>query len=250
MRAKSQSIMREARPAALVTGASSGIGLALARMLGEEGHELTLVSRQPRKLEAAAQQLSDEGHTVHPVAANVANEIEIQRAVRAHQQRFARLDVLVNNAGIGLGHPITGLATKLMRLEIAVNLAAPIFFYRECVELLQAAARERGSALVINTSSITGKFGQASLAVYSATKHGLVGLTQSMNRELGPTGVKSTALCPAWVDTAMTEYVKADVPAEKLMRPEDCAELARALLRVSDSCIVPEVMMVRAEDRF
>jgi NAD(P)-dependent dehydrogenase (short-subunit alcohol dehydrogenase family) len=235
-------------PAALVTGASSGIGYAIARMLAQEGHEVTLVARQPWKLEMATEQLAGEGHSVHPVVANLAHETEIERAVVAHRERFKRLDVLVNNAGIAISGPVAEIEKKPLQLQANVNLAAPILFYRECAGLLEAAASERGSALVVNTSSISGKYGQASLGVYSATKHGLVGLTEAMNRELGSKGVKSTALCPAYIDTPMT--AKVDVPTESMMRPEDCAELVRALLRVSEPCIVPELVMVRAEDRF
>lgn len=239
-----------ASPAALVTGASSGIGYALARMLASEGHALTAVARKPEELDLAADRLRGEGYTVYPVAANLANESEVKRASAAHRERFGRLDVLVNNAGVGVSQPIGDVTTKLLRLQLDVNLAASILFYRECVDLLEAAARERGHALVVNTSSISGKHGQAQFGTYSATKHGLVGLTEAMNRELGPTGIKSTALCPSFVDTTMTDYAKAEIPAETMMPPEDCAEMVRALLRVSSTCIVPELVMVRAEDRF
>ncbi len=242
--------MGSENPSALVTGASSGIGLAITRMLREEGFAITLVARRRDKLEAAAAELGDQGSPVFCVAADLADGEEVGHTVAAHRDRFGSLHVLVNNAGIGIAQPIGELGTRQLDLQLSVNLVAPLLFYRECAELLEAAAHKRGSALVINTSSITGKFGQAGLSVYSATKHGLIGLTQAMNRELGPRGVKSTALCPAFVDTAMTDYAKAAVPAESMLRPEDCAELVRALLRVSPACVVPELIMVRAEDRF
>ena len=95
----------------------------------------------------------------------------------------------------------------------------------------QAAAAEHRNALVVNTSSISGKRGEAWLSVYSATKHGVVGWTEAMNKELSSQGIKSTALCPAFVDTPMTDFVKGHVPAEDMIRPEDIAEAVRYLLQ-------------------
>ena len=91
----------------------------------------------------------------------------------------------------------------------------------------KAAAAEHKNALVVNTSSISGKFGQGWLSVYSATKHGVVGWTEAMNKELGPEGIKSTALCPAFVDTPMTDFVKAARRRRGHDPPEDIAEAVR-----------------------
>src|SRR3954447_7123195 len=92
--------------AALVTGASSGIGLAIAHVLGEEGHRLTVAARRPEKLAGAVAELRDRGYEVEEVAANLTQEEEIQRVVAAHRDRFGRLDVLVNSAGVGFGAPL------------------------------------------------------------------------------------------------------------------------------------------------
>jgi NAD(P)-dependent dehydrogenase (short-subunit alcohol dehydrogenase family) len=114
--------------------------------------------------------------------------------------------------------------------------------------MLKAAGAEHKNALVVNTSSIAGKRGEGWLSVYAAAKHGVVGWTQSMNRELAPEGIKSTALCPAFVDTPMTDFVKAHVKAEEMIRPQDIAEGVRYLLRLSPHCVVPEMMFVRPGD--
>jgi NAD(P)-dependent dehydrogenase (short-subunit alcohol dehydrogenase family) len=234
--------------AAIVTGASSGIGLAIARVLGEEGHGVTMAARRPDKLETAVAELVAEGFDVHGVAANVSEEEAIQHVVGAHRERYERLDVLVNNAGVGFGASVGEIQTKHLDMQLSINLRSIVLFYRECVPLLAAAAAEHKNALVVNTSSISGKFGQGWLSVYSATKHGVVGWTEAMNKELAPQGIKSSALCPAFVDTPMTEFAKQHVPAEDMIRPQDIAEAVRYLLKVSPACIVPEMMFIRPGD--
>jgi NAD(P)-dependent dehydrogenase (short-subunit alcohol dehydrogenase family) len=231
--------------AALVTGASSGIGFAIARVLGEEGHGLTLASRRPEKLAEAAETLRGDGFEVEPVAANMADEADIQRVVEAHRDRFGRLDVLVNNAGIGVGAAVADAVTKRVDLQLDVNFRAVILFYRECADMLRAAAAEHRNALVVNTSSISGKSGQAWLSVYSATKAAVIGWTQAMNKELNPDGIKSVALCPGFVDTAMTEFIREQVPQEDMIKTEDIAEAVRFLLRTSPQCVVPEIVFQR-----
>ncbi len=237
-----------AKRAAIVTGASSGIGLAIARVLGQEGYALTMAARRPEKLEHAVGELADEGLDVHGVAANVADEAEIQKVVAAHRERHARLDVLVNNAGVGIGATLAEIQTKHLDMQMSINLRSIVLFYRECLEMLEAAGAEHRNALVVNTSSISGKRAEAWLSVYSATKHGVVGWTETMNKELGPRGIKSTALCPAFVDTPMTDFIKEQVKPEEMIRPEDIAEAVRYLLRVSPACVVPEMMFVRPGD--
>jgi NAD(P)-dependent dehydrogenase (short-subunit alcohol dehydrogenase family) len=231
--------------AAIVTGASSGIGLAISKVLAEEGFALTMAARRAEKLDAAVEGLAGDGFDVHAVAANVADEGEIQKVVEAHRERYGRLDVLVNNAGVGVGAQVDEIQTKRLDMQLDINLRSIILFYRECMTMLREAAAEHRNAFVVNTSSISGKHGEAWLSVYSASKHGVVGWTEAMNKELGGQGIKSTALCPAFVDTPMTDFVKGQVAPEDMIRPEDIAESVRFLLRVSPACVVPEIMFVR-----
>jgi NAD(P)-dependent dehydrogenase (short-subunit alcohol dehydrogenase family) len=234
--------------AAIVTGASSGIGLALARMLGDEGYGLTVASRRPEKIETASEELRGAGYEVETVAGNMADEEAVKAVVAAHRDRFGRLDVLVNNAGVGIGAPIAETETKKLDIQLDVNLRSYILFYRECADMLRAAGAEHRNALVVNTASLAGKSGQGWLSIYSATKFGVVGLTQSMNKELGGEGIKSCALCPGFVDTAMTEFVKDQVPADEMIQPQDIAEIVRTLLRLSPGCVVPEVVFQRPNE--
>jgi len=231
--------------AALVTGASSGIGLAIARMLGDEGYGLTVAARRPEKLAGAAASLRAAGCDVEEVAGNMTGEEDIKRIVAAHRDRWGRLDVLVNNAGVGVGAAIADAETKKIDLQLAVNLRAVILFYRECADLLRAAGAEHRSALVVNTSSLSGKLGQPWLSVYSATKAAVIGWTQAMNKELNGDGIKSVALCPGFVDTPMSEFIREHVPQEEMIKPEDIAESVRFVLRTSPYCVVPEIVFQR-----
>ena len=234
--------------AALVTGGSSGIGLAIARMLGEQGYGLTVSARRPDKLEAAAEELRGEGFDVEAVPANMADEEEIKKLVAAHRERAGRLDVLINNAGIGIGGAVADAETKKLDLQLNVNLRAVYLLAREAIPLLKEAGAEHGKALMVNTASIAGKSGQAWLSVYSATKFAVVGWTQSMNKELNGEGIKSLALCPGFVETPMTEFIREQVPAEKMIRPSDVAEAVRFALHVSPNCVIPEIIFQRPDE--
>lgn len=231
--------------AAIVTGASRGIGFALAQTLAEEGYGLTITARKPDTLESAAERLRAEGHDVAAIVANLGDADAIGQVVSRHQERFGRLDVLVNNAGVGIGAAAGEQQTKLVDVQLSVNLRAIILFYRECTELLRAAGREHRNALVVNLASMAGKSPQPWLSVYSATKAAVVAYTVAMNKELNGDGVKSVAFCPGFVDTDMSEFIKESIPAEEMLRPSDITEALRFLLRVSPACIVPEIVFQR-----
>ena len=230
-----------AERAAIVTGASSGIGLAIAQMLGERGYGLTVAARRPEKLEAAAKTLSDQGFDVLSVAADLGDEDAIAGVVKSHEERFGRLDVLVNNAGVGFGELADNFTTKKIDLQLNLNLRAIFLFYRECMPMLRKSAEEHKGTLVVNTASISGIRGEGLLGIYSATKAGVNGFTQAMNKELGPAGIRNTALCPGFVDTPMTDPFAEYVPKDTMMRPEDIAAAVRFLLEVSPACMVPEI---------
>jgi NAD(P)-dependent dehydrogenase (short-subunit alcohol dehydrogenase family) len=110
-----------AQRAAIVTGASSGIGLAIARMLAEEGYGITMAARRAEKLQAAVDGLAGDGFDVHGVPAALSEESEIQKVVAAHRERYSRLDVRVNNAGIGIGAPVGDIHKQHLDLQLSVN---------------------------------------------------------------------------------------------------------------------------------
>jgi short-subunit dehydrogenase len=234
-----------AERAAIVTGGSRGIGLALAEVLVDEGYGVTVTARKPDPLEQAANALRARGAEVEHVAANLIDEESVSAVVARHREVFGRLDVLVNNAGVGIGAAVDEHRTKYVDMQIDVNIRAIVLFYRECAELLRAAGTEHGNALVVNMASMAGKSPQPWLSVYSATKAAVVAYTTAMNKELNAAGVKSVAFCPGFVDTDMAEFVKESIPAEDMLRTSDIAEALRFVLRLSPNCVIPEIAFQR-----
>ncbi|TMK35090.1 MAG: SDR family oxidoreductase [Actinobacteria bacterium] len=219
--------------AALVTGGSSGIGLAIARMLRDEGYGLTIAARSPERLESAAAELAAEA-----VAANVAREEDCERIVATHRERYKSLDVLVNSAGVGVAGRIEDLETKHWDLQFDVNLRGAFLVTRFALPLLKQA---RG--LVVNVSSIAGTIPAPGLAAYGAAKAGLISLTRTLNAEHGDDGVRATAICPGFVDTPMAAWT--GMASDEMIQPEDCAEIVRTLLKLSPRARIPQVVIER-----
>ena len=147
---------RVAKRAALVTGGSGGIGLAIARRLAESGYAVTISGRREDKLLKAAEGLANDDLKVEAVVADVTSEDAVVDLVAEHKRQWGRLDCLVNNAGIGIGQPIHEIQTKHFDLQIAVNFRALAVATRESVEMLKAAGEEHGKALIVNLASIAG----------------------------------------------------------------------------------------------
>jgi NAD(P)-dependent dehydrogenase (short-subunit alcohol dehydrogenase family) len=223
--------------AALVTGGSSGIGLAIARMLRDEGFGLTLVSRRVEKVEAAAGDLG-----AYAVAADVGDADGCARAVAAHEERFGRLDMLVNSAGVGIGGTVEDLPAKHFDLQVGVNLRGLFLVTQAAIPLLRAS-----HGWIVNLASIAGTVPTPGLATYGATKAAVIALTRSLNEELDGDGVRAIAICPGFVDTPMAEWSGIE-PAE-MIRPEDCAEVVRMCLRLSPHARTPQVVIERLGSR-
>jgi NAD(P)-dependent dehydrogenase (short-subunit alcohol dehydrogenase family) len=218
---------------ALVTGGSSGIGLAIARMLRDEGFELTLASRTKEKIEAAATEIG-----AHAVAADVGKEEDCIRVVAEHKERFGGMDMLVNSAGIGIAGTVESLQAKHVDLQLGINLRGLLLVTRESIPLLKET-----KGWVINLASIAGTTPTPGLTVYGATKAAVIALTRSMNAELDSDGVRAIALCPGFVDTPMAEW--SGLTGDEMIQPEDCAEVVRMCLRLSPRARIPQVVIER-----
>jgi NAD(P)-dependent dehydrogenase (short-subunit alcohol dehydrogenase family) len=220
--------------AALITGGSSGIGLAIGRMLRDEGYDLTLASRRPEKVEAAAKELG-----AVAVSADVSDEAACERLVAEHRERFGRLDMLINSAGIGVAGTVEQMSAKHLDLTIGVNLRGLFLVTKHAVPLLRET---RG--WIVNLASIAGTIPTPGLAAYGATKAAVISITRSLNEELDADGVRAIAICPGFVDTPMADWT--GIPGDQMIQPEDCAEIVRMCLRLSPHARVPQVVVERA----
>ena len=225
-------------PSALITGGSSGIGLALARALREDGYDLTLVARRPEPLEEAASELG-----AYALPANLGDPDECVRAVAAHAERHGGMDVLVNCAGIGIGGSFADQDTKRVALQVDVNLTATLVVTRESLPLLR---KSRGR--VITLASIAGTIPTPGLAVYGATKAALIAWTSSLNREESDHGVRATAISPGFVATRMTEWT--GLPEEEQISTDDVVTLVRAVLALGPMARVPNIVVERVGDAY
>ncbi len=216
-------------PAALVTGASSGIGRAVAAHLLASGWRVTAVARDPARGDL-------QGANLH--AADLRHEDACVAAVAAHREAYGDLDLLVNAAGVGIAGQVEGYATKHFDLQLALNLRAMFLITREALPMLLA---RRGR--IVNLSSILGLEGSASMSAYAATKHGVIGFSRSLAAEVEPAGVRVTALCPGYVDTPMTDWIKDRLAAEAMIQTDDIVRAVQFLLDLSPGCIVHELVI-------
>jgi len=218
---------------ALITGGSSGIGLAIAAMLRDEGFELTLASRTSDKVEAAAAKL---GATA--IAADVSKAEDCERVVREHVERAGGLDVLVNSAGVGIAGRVEDAQLKHIDRQIAINLRGLVLVSQAAIPHLR-----KTTGWIVNLASIAGTQPVPILPIYAATKAAVISLTHSLNADLDDDGVRAIAICPGFVDTPMAEY--SGLQTEEMIRPEDCAEVVRMCLRLSARARVPQVVIER-----
>ncbi|HEX7491085.1 MAG TPA: SDR family oxidoreductase [Candidatus Limnocylindrales bacterium] len=223
----------------VVTGASRGIGRAVADGLARDGYELALVARGQAELERLVRELPDNGgrvHSVHVVDVSDPEAIEVE--MEGILARHGRIDVLVNNAGAYVAGGLDLVAGEFDQM-IGVNLVAPFHFMRAALPAMMS----QGSGHVFNVASRAGLVGFAGDGGYVASKFGLVGLSASVYRQYSAAGIGVTAICPGWTDTAMAAESGTPLAPEEMIQPTDILETMRWLLRLSPAARVREVML-------
>lgn len=182
---------------AFVTGASRGIGEAIALRFGREGARVVLAARNVSACERHAERMRAEGHEALAVSCDVTDRASVARAIGAAVSRWERIDVLVNNAGVGGPTPVEDPDESRWNVILETNLTGAFRVTREASPFLSQGGR------VINMSSVLGRFGVAGFGAYAASKHGIIGLTRSLALELAPRAITVNAICPGWVETEM-----------------------------------------------
>jgi 3-hydroxybutyrate dehydrogenase len=231
---------------ALITGGGRGIGRAIALAFAREGSGVAIAARTSEQLSHVAEEIKAEcGTEVLHVACDVSDLVSVSRMFAAVQERFGRgTDILVNNAGIAESAPLVKTEDEFWHRHLAINLTGTFY----CTRAALPAMLERGWGRIINIASIAGKTGAPYIAAYSASKHGVLGLTRSVALEVAARGITVNAICPGYVDTEMTaravEIIKAKThktadeatevlkqmsPQNRLITPEEVAALALLL---------------------
>jgi NAD(P)-dependent dehydrogenase (short-subunit alcohol dehydrogenase family) len=238
--------MSRAGRTAVVTGAGRGIGAAIARALADEGIQILLAARNGDEVEAVAVDLRARGAVAHAAACDVTDEASVRALAREADAKLGQVDILVNNAGVSSSAPLRKITLEEWSRVLAVN-ATGVFL---CTREFAPAMAERGWGRVITIASTSGLEGGRYIAHYCASKHAAVGFTRAAALELEDRGVTVNAICPAYVDTPMTERTLATVGAktglardaaleavlqtsgqERLIRPEEVAALVVRLCR-------------------
>jgi NAD(P)-dependent dehydrogenase (short-subunit alcohol dehydrogenase family) len=221
---------------AVITGAAQGIGRRTAEVFAAAGYSLALLDLQP--CTATIESVRPTGCDVAEFTGDLSDELVVEATAAAIGERWGRVDVLVNNAGISSIAPAETIDARTFRRVLEVNLVAPFFLCRAFGKRML----EQRSGCVVNVASIAGLFGVGDRAAYNASKHGLIGLTRTLAAEWGGRGVRCNAVCPGWVKTEMDAadqangtYTDEDIigvnPMGRFATPED---IARAILFLSD----------------
>jgi short-subunit dehydrogenase len=189
----------------IITGASSGIGAATARRLARDGWRLTLAARREDRLEQVAADVEALGGEALIIPTDIREHADIQRMVQATLDRWGRIDVLLNNAGVGHDDSLINIKPEKIRDEIHINLVAVI----ECARAVLPAMLHQESGHIINIASIAGLIATPGSSIYSASKFGVNGFTDALHREMLGTGIRVSAFCPGYTPSEISPQLKA-----------------------------------------
>jgi 3-oxoacyl-[acyl-carrier protein] reductase len=227
---------------ALVTGASRGIGRCIAEAIARCGATVVALARGESQLQDVCARLEAAGGAAIPVRADVSSRDDVRRAFAVVDERLGgRLDILVNNAGIGRFGPIEEFAVEEWDLVMAVNVRGTFLCSQEAVRRMKP--RQRG--YIINIASVVGLKGYAQQGAYTASKHGVVGLTKTLAAEVHGTGIKVSVICPGGVDTDLVGRARPDLERRELMQPEEIAQTVLYLLALPPRATVDSIYIRR-----
>jgi len=226
---------------ALVTGAGRGIGKAIATAIAKHGAHVYLASRTSEELEQTADEIRRAGGLATPLASDLTDESQINRLFSQIQQQSGRLDILINNAAIGLYGLIHEFPTQDLDLMLAVNVRGTFLCCREALKLMMPAK----SGYIINISSVLGFRAYVNQGAYTATKHAVMGLTKALAVEYQKHGIRVSAISPGGVDTEMVAAARPDLDRSVLMKPEDIANTVLYLLSLSPTNAAVDEIYIR-----
>ncbi len=222
---------------ALITGASRGLGLAIARRLGQMGARVSMCARHVTALQAAAEDLRRAGIEVSAVAADITRPGDVAELMRKTNDAFGQIDILVNNAGIGLFRPIHEVSEEDWNRVLDTNLKGAFLCSKAVIP--QMLRRRKGH--IINISSLAGKNAFAGGGVYCASKWGLLGLTYCLAEDLRAHGIRVAAICPGTTHTEFSPHAGKD--PQKMLQPEDVAHAVAMIVTQAPQSFISEVLV-------
>lgn len=226
---------------AIVTGASRGIGAAIARRLASEGLATVLAARTQSDLDAQVQTIRRAGGEACAVCCDMASENDLARLVEETEARFGRLDVLVNSAGIGVFKPLAETTTSEWDRVMAVNVRGPFVLSRMALPLMSAG----GSGCIVNMGSVVSVKGYVNQGAYSASKHALLGMTKVLAQEAQASGIRVHIICPGGVDTDLVSSARPDLDQSVLMSADEMADIAWFLIDQRGNAVVDQINVRR-----
>jgi NAD(P)-dependent dehydrogenase (short-subunit alcohol dehydrogenase family) len=233
---------------ALITGASRGIGLAVATRLAEQGYRLSITARDAEALDRTATALREAGSPdVVVFPCDMAHLDRVAELAAFHGKRFDTMDVLVLNAGVGTAGDVVDYPMKRLDKTVDVNLRAPFAILQGAIPLLRGAAVNNvNGSRVIAMSSITGLHAERGLAAYGATKAALLALVDAVNLEEVANGVLATSIAPAFVDTDMSAWAHSQVPPSEMLPTRDVVTVVEMLLNLSPRSMISRIVLARS----
>ena len=227
---------------AIVTGASRGIGKAIALALAQEGASVALLARSETALNAVKAEIESTGGDAYVVRTDVSKESDVRAAVGATMERFHKVDILVNCAGIGVFGPLVETTTRDWDRVMAVNARGPFLMCREAVPIMA----EQGQGCIVNVASVVGVKGYVNQAAYTASKHALMGMTKALAQEVQSLGIRVHAVCPGGVDTDLVAQARPDLDRSVLMTPQEIADIVLFLIYQRGRAIVDQINVRRS----
>lgn len=227
----------------LVTGASRGIGKAIAVMLAEHGAHVIAAARTQSALDEVVSEIKQQGGKAQSFVFDLTDENSIIALAEKINNDFGRLDILVNNAGLTHSAPLQETTTADFDRVMATNIRGPYLLIREVLPMLRQSLR----GFIINIASVVGVKGYARQTAYTASKHALRGMSIALAEELRDTAIRVHVLCPGGVATDMIARVRPDIPKETLIEPVEIAELVLYLVTHKGNAVIDEIRIRRAD---